>query len=592
MLAGAALSFSVSSCVCQSWATVKSTLQEDNTKREGPKTRDVSNVTSKEDMILIPGGKFRLGTSPSQRKQLVKDYGLNPDLFEIQVEKTVELRPFWIDRHEITNRQYNLFVKETGHRRPIAWVDHGDPNGHDDYPVTGVDYEDALAYAQWAGKRLPREEEWEAASRSADGRLWVWGSEWKKGLCKMDDSSGGPMAASPAPIGAYPMDRSVYGVMDMAGNVLEWVEAALPQSMQNTAMTKGGSFANAAPYLFLCANRNAQPKGNGKVGYIGFRCAKDTAPNDGRQQRPPGQQRKIALASAPSTPVARSSTRLNRTRPVQILPIYDLDPARKTHGNDMAIYLSRKHPRDEVLKQAVPWRVEIHAPYLPDDRFACFFENHFQGRKVMQQADFSQDFTQAELKTVISGYMEVYIKLEGGPDYIDIVYDLKNASHQEISRGQETCFQTLWAPNFRDHDGTRTLISTDQGLKPITEIRRRVWERLWTQDFDRQKKMAPFSYERPGSGPRVEGDFVMITSRDGKWLVAPTALSDSPIRLFNNREYSCLHCNPLSALKPGESKRIKQRIYFLYGSPEDLVKRHKLDFEREKQQENRSRSGQ
>jgi hypothetical protein len=384
------------------------------------------------------------------------------------------------------------------------------------------------------------------------------------------------------------MDRSVYGVMDMAGNVLEWVEAPLPQAMQNTAMTKGGSFANAAPYLFLCANRNAQPKGNGKVDYIGFRCARDVKPGESQQSNGPIKQVQGTKDSAsdPSSEALRPKPQLYRTGLLQILPIYDLDPTQKTYRNDMAVYLSRSRESQEMLKQQVPWRIEIRASYLPGDRFACLFENHWT--KAMQQAKFNDDFTSAELKSSIPNYMEVSIQLVGGPDYVDIVYNMKNTGQQEMYRGQETCFQTLWAPNFRDQDGTRTLISTDlstdQGVRQLTEVRHRVWERLWAQDYDKQAKSPPNQGPNQSKeGPTVQGDLIMITSRDSNWVVAPLSLSGPPIRLVNNREYSCLHCNPFSALKPGELKRVKQRVYFLRGSPEDLVKRYRTDLENKTQ---------
>src|SRR5262249_3157990 len=160
---------------------------------------------------------------------------------------------FLIDKYEVTNRQFRRFVEETGYKKPISWLDQGYPAGRDDFPVTGVNYEDARAYARWIGKRLPTEAEWEKAARGSDGRLWVWGNRWRQGACKMDDSRGGPLVNSPAPVGSYPLDRSVYGVMDMAGNILEWVEAVRPQALEYTAITKGGSFVNAAPYLFTCA---------------------------------------------------------------------------------------------------------------------------------------------------------------------------------------------------------------------------------------------------------------------------------------------------------------------------------------------------
>src|SRR5438477_26970 len=138
-------------------------------------------------MAFIPGGKFVMGTSPEQARRLVKKYGLNPDLFANQKYQVIDVKPFWIDRHEVTNRQYREFLKATGHKPPTVWTDQGYPEGKDDYAFNVAELGDAVAYARRAGKRLPTEAEWEKAARGTDGRLWVWGNEWRDGACKMDD---------------------------------------------------------------------------------------------------------------------------------------------------------------------------------------------------------------------------------------------------------------------------------------------------------------------------------------------------------------------------------------------------------------------
>ena len=128
------------------------------------------------------------------------------------------LDAYAIDRYPVTNAQYKKFIDEKGYTPPPGW--HGDqyPSGKANHPVLYVTWHDAQAYAEWAGKRLPTEAEWEKAARGTDGRLWPWGNDWREGHCncaenKTDDTT---------PVGIFPAGRSPYGVDDMAANVWEW----------------------------------------------------------------------------------------------------------------------------------------------------------------------------------------------------------------------------------------------------------------------------------------------------------------------------------------------------------------------------------
>lgn len=156
--------------------------------------------------ILIPAGEFIMG---------VDDERADPQ--DRPRHKPV-LHAYKIDKYPVTNAQYARFVAATGHRPPLHWTKGKIPKGLELHPVTMVSWFDAKAYAEWAGKRLPTEQEWERAARGTDGRRWPWGN-------KMDPSRLNTynQVGSTTPVGAYPSGASPEGLLDMAGNVSEWV---------------------------------------------------------------------------------------------------------------------------------------------------------------------------------------------------------------------------------------------------------------------------------------------------------------------------------------------------------------------------------
>lgn len=121
---------------------------------------------------------------------------------------------FWLDRFEVTNAAYAMFVTATSHA-PAAFANEDDLN-QKEQPVTGVLHADAIAYCDWAGKRLPTEVEWEKAARGVDGQLYPWGNQ--ADLIRAHISGVAPVA-----VAKHSGDLSPYGARGMAGNVSEWV---------------------------------------------------------------------------------------------------------------------------------------------------------------------------------------------------------------------------------------------------------------------------------------------------------------------------------------------------------------------------------
>lgn len=253
------------------WNTLKAKEEDCDPKTMANKT----GIKWLEEMVLIPAGQFQMGSGRFEEEGPVHE---------------VYLDAFYIDRFEVTNAQYMIFLNATGNRPPTTW---GKP-GFDltDQPVTGISWEAAYDYAAWAGKRLPTEAEWEKAARGVDGRQFPWGDEWSEGRCQAGgkDSSSGPASVDSHPEGASP-----YGCYDMAGNVWEWCadwfspdyysqsESQNPTGPQEGSwhVLRGGGWDSPPDEVRTTLRRGGCPDG----GYscAGFRCVRDVKDQKGTQ---------------------------------------------------------------------------------------------------------------------------------------------------------------------------------------------------------------------------------------------------------------------------------------------------------------------
>jgi formylglycine-generating enzyme required for sulfatase activity len=227
-------------------------------------------------MVAVAAGRYTIGRD-----------GGDADPLE-QPEHKIDLAAFFIDRSEVTNAAYKNFVEATGHQPPSNWTGTKFPEGRDDFPVTGVTWQDAADYAGWAGKRLPTEAEWEAAARGLDGRIYPWGNGFRSGVANIGSKPDKPTPeqypAGIRQIGRYPEGASPSGAVDMIGNAWEWVADEIKAYPGNTEskldlepgstyrVIRGGAYdggaKNDATYRGYLDGNRPYPK-------VGFRCAKD-----------------------------------------------------------------------------------------------------------------------------------------------------------------------------------------------------------------------------------------------------------------------------------------------------------------------------
>jgi formylglycine-generating enzyme required for sulfatase activity len=189
------------------------------------------------EQVWVPSGTFLMGTSDEDAQVLLGQEYV-PDWLALAMERE---RPqhevhisagYWLDRYEVTNAAFQAFVDDSGYQNPDLWSEAGwawlsaqpagarpqkagsDPQS----PRMNVTWYEAEAYARWRGGRLPTEAEWEYAARGPQSFVYPWGNQFDSKICNVIKSPG------LQPVGSYPRGASWVGAMDMAGNVMEWVQ--------------------------------------------------------------------------------------------------------------------------------------------------------------------------------------------------------------------------------------------------------------------------------------------------------------------------------------------------------------------------------
>lgn len=229
-------------------------------------------ITVDNSMVLIPSGSFLMGKNSDKGR-------------DFSPAHKVSVNSFYMDKYEVTNREYLLFCTKTGHKYPEFWNTDFFKSGKDflDYPVIGVNWWDAQKYAKWAGKRLPTEAEWEYAARGGlVDNDFPNGNKWRKEKAKQDSIGWRNLIT---PVGKY--EPNGYGLFDMGGNVWEWIADKYAEdyyktspvynptvpSERNNPVIRGGSWHSGSMCKKVYYRKGLPSNWNDFA--VGFRCVKD-----------------------------------------------------------------------------------------------------------------------------------------------------------------------------------------------------------------------------------------------------------------------------------------------------------------------------
>src|SRR5262249_9883062 len=245
-------------------------------KPAGPGTPREAPI--KPNLIEIPGGTFQMGRNNSAPAE-------GP-------AHSVTGKDFFMDKTEVTNAEYQQFVRDTNHAPPAHWGGANPPEGSRLLPVSNVTYEDAISFAAWRSRRdgityrLPTEEEWEYAARNGQqGDLYPWGNNWKDGHASTEEAG---IKAAQA-VGSYSAGSDKWGIQDLIGNVWEWTSSKYslyqgnpykpnPEYREQITIRGGGYASSRAGALQVSGTMREWVNPDYRNPLLGFRLVRSAHP--------------------------------------------------------------------------------------------------------------------------------------------------------------------------------------------------------------------------------------------------------------------------------------------------------------------------
>lgn len=262
-----------------------------------PKAGDTRTDAKGIAQVYVPAGCFMMGSSDEEIEAALKldvpGWAKATVIYEQPQHEVCLTKGYWIDQSEVTNADFEVFVKDSGYRtaaywseKGVAWLKRQDVSKlpvacedvEADHPRVCVTWYEAEAYAAWRGGQLPTEAQWEFAARGSESRVYPWGDEWDASKANVVDSSG--LSA----VGTYPEGVSWVGAYDMAGNAMEWVQDWLSSAYyanspkddptgaaSGSKKVEKGGWWGSNPYVARSAYKHFEDPPTYQDHHIGFR---------------------------------------------------------------------------------------------------------------------------------------------------------------------------------------------------------------------------------------------------------------------------------------------------------------------------------
>jgi serine/threonine protein kinase len=242
--------------------------------RRGGEERKRPDPPSRPGMVYIEDGFARLGDDETKLRKFLSGYMMESQLkqamevFRQEPPQRTRVPAFWIDQYEVTNAEYARFIQKSNRQPPRHWNGKSPPLGKEDHPIVNISYDDAEAYARWAGKKLPTREQWMRAFRGDNDWLFPWGDGYQAGQANVGDN---PKYASTSPVQDTPQDVSPFKVYNLVGNASEFLRGVASYHGKPCRVGKGSEYKMPGFFFGIGSCQFCYGLTTAEAG-VGFRC--------------------------------------------------------------------------------------------------------------------------------------------------------------------------------------------------------------------------------------------------------------------------------------------------------------------------------